>query len=185
MATRHKDYKKHISSCRSIGLLLCSLRGQKFCKQVRDLELMDVSHCVAVSDLGIKALSFYCRTLVTLRMAGCPKVNTITHGLSHWLPLFLLFRTYHMSLRLDSSPIFLLFNVLPFPLSDDRHVGAISDRRGSLPTGAWHKRLWAHHRPEPSFPTERLSSAHIRYHALLQGHLQVGQTWKTLDTTGR
>ncbi|KAF7662896.1 hypothetical protein LDENG_00223860 [Lucifuga dentata] len=39
------------------------------------LEHIDMSHCVALSDLAIRALSFYCRGLVTLRMAGCPKMT--------------------------------------------------------------------------------------------------------------
>lgn len=56
--------------------LLCSPRGQKLCKNVRDLEHVDVSHCVALSDPAVRAISFYCTGLVTLRMSGCPKVHT-------------------------------------------------------------------------------------------------------------
>uniref|UniRef100_A0A3B4UUE1 F-box and leucine rich repeat protein 13 n=1 Tax=Seriola dumerili TaxID=41447 RepID=A0A3B4UUE1_SERDU len=51
---------------------------EKLCKNVRDLEHVDVSHCVALSDPAIRAISFYCTGLVTLRMSGCPKVHT--HG---------------------------------------------------------------------------------------------------------
>uniref|UniRef100_A0A3P8Z7J0 F-box/LRR-repeat protein 15-like leucin rich repeat domain-containing protein n=1 Tax=Esox lucius TaxID=8010 RepID=A0A3P8Z7J0_ESOLU len=40
-----------------------------------DLEDLDVSHCVALSDQAIKALSFYCRTVVVLLMHGCPKMT--------------------------------------------------------------------------------------------------------------
>lgn len=68
--------------CFLIYSLFCTLPyyswGQKLCKTVRDLEHVDVSHCGALSDPAVRALSFYCRGLVTLRMSGCPKVHT--HG---------------------------------------------------------------------------------------------------------
>uniref|UniRef100_A0A8C3A611 F-box and leucine-rich repeat protein 13 n=1 Tax=Cyclopterus lumpus TaxID=8103 RepID=A0A8C3A611_CYCLU len=48
---------------------------EKLCKTVRDLEHVDVSHCGALSDSAIRAVSFYCRGLVTLRMSGCPKMT--------------------------------------------------------------------------------------------------------------
>uniref|UniRef100_A0A3Q0RAR9 F-box/LRR-repeat protein 15-like leucin rich repeat domain-containing protein n=1 Tax=Amphilophus citrinellus TaxID=61819 RepID=A0A3Q0RAR9_AMPCI len=48
---------------------------QKLCKNVRDLEHVDISHCVALSDAAVKAFSFYCRGLVTLRMVGCLKMT--------------------------------------------------------------------------------------------------------------
>lgn len=73
--------RKHWSSALFIfhltfySRLLWSSRGQKLCKNVRDLEHVDVSHCVALSDPAIRAISFYCRSLVTLRMSGCAKVN--------------------------------------------------------------------------------------------------------------
>uniref|UniRef100_A0A3Q3LL43 F-box and leucine-rich repeat protein 13 n=2 Tax=Mastacembelus armatus TaxID=205130 RepID=A0A3Q3LL43_9TELE len=50
---------------------------EKLCKNVRDLEHVDVSYCVGLSDSSIRAISFYCRGLVTLRMAGCPKMTDI------------------------------------------------------------------------------------------------------------
>ncbi|XP_031173797.1 dynein regulatory complex subunit 6 isoform X1 [Sander lucioperca] len=61
---------------------------EKLCKNVRDLEHVDVSDCVALSDPAIRAISFYCRDLVTLRMSGCPKmtdmaVQYLTSGCQH------------------------------------------------------------------------------------------------------
>ncbi|XP_029378283.1 dynein regulatory complex subunit 6 [Echeneis naucrates] len=47
----------------------------KLCKTVRDLEHVDVSHCVALSDSAIRAISFYCTGLVTLWMPGCLKIT--------------------------------------------------------------------------------------------------------------
>ncbi|KAK1804349.1 hypothetical protein P4O66_020358, partial [Electrophorus voltai] len=49
----------------------------KFCRQAQDLELIDVCHCLSLSDQSVKFLSFYCRKIITLRMAGCLKVNLI------------------------------------------------------------------------------------------------------------
>ncbi|KAG7217379.1 hypothetical protein INR49_021546, partial [Caranx melampygus] len=48
---------------------------EKLCKSVRDLEHVDVSHCVVLSDPAIRAISFYCTGLITLRMSGCPKMT--------------------------------------------------------------------------------------------------------------
>ncbi|XP_041852573.1 dynein regulatory complex subunit 6 isoform X2 [Melanotaenia boesemani] len=48
---------------------------EKLCKNVRDLEHVDVSRCVALSDAAVRAFSFYCTGLVTLRMSGCPKMT--------------------------------------------------------------------------------------------------------------
>ncbi|XP_034735797.1 dynein regulatory complex subunit 6 isoform X2 [Etheostoma cragini] len=61
---------------------------EKLCKNMRDLEHVDVSDCVALSDPAIRAISFYCRYLVTLRMSGCPKmtdmaVQYLTSGSQH------------------------------------------------------------------------------------------------------
>uniref|UniRef100_A0A8C9XRT4 F-box and leucine-rich repeat protein 13 n=1 Tax=Sander lucioperca TaxID=283035 RepID=A0A8C9XRT4_SANLU len=72
----------------SFSCFFCSSRGQKLCKNVRDLEHVDVSDCVALSDPAIRAISFYCRDLVTLRMSGCPKmtdmaVQYLTSGCQH------------------------------------------------------------------------------------------------------
>ncbi|XP_066505027.1 F-box and leucine-rich repeat protein 13 isoform X2 [Hoplias malabaricus] len=55
---------------------------EKFCKQVRELELLDLSHCLYVSDRSIKVLSFYCRHIITLHIAGCPKFLS---GACHYL----------------------------------------------------------------------------------------------------
>ncbi|XP_028264563.1 dynein regulatory complex subunit 6 [Parambassis ranga] len=62
---------------------------EKLCKNVRDLEHVDVSHCKALSDEAMRSFSFYCRDLVTMRMSGCPKmtdvaVQYLTSG-SHYL----------------------------------------------------------------------------------------------------
>ncbi|KAM9854742.1 F-box and leucine-rich repeat protein 13 [Aulostomus maculatus] len=48
---------------------------ENLCKNVSDLQHVDVSRCAALTDLAIRALSFYCRGLVTLRMPGCPKMS--------------------------------------------------------------------------------------------------------------
>ncbi|XP_045892775.1 dynein regulatory complex subunit 6 isoform X3 [Micropterus dolomieu] len=48
---------------------------EKLCKNVTNLEHVDVSHCVALSDPAIRAISFNCRGLLTLRMSGCPKMT--------------------------------------------------------------------------------------------------------------
>ncbi|KAM4618283.1 F-box and leucine-rich repeat protein 13 [Polymixia lowei] len=48
---------------------------EKFCKQARELEHLDVSSCVELSDQAVKTLSFHCRSLVTLRMSACPKMT--------------------------------------------------------------------------------------------------------------
>lgn len=48
---------------------------QMFCRQCHRLELLDVCQCVCLSDRAIKALSFFCRTIATVRIAGCPKVH--------------------------------------------------------------------------------------------------------------
>ncbi|XP_032379371.1 dynein regulatory complex subunit 6 isoform X1 [Etheostoma spectabile] len=46
---------------------------EKLCKNMRDLEHVDVSDCVSLSDPAIRAISFYCRYLVTCGF-GFPKV---------------------------------------------------------------------------------------------------------------
>ncbi|XP_013124115.2 dynein regulatory complex subunit 6 isoform X1 [Oreochromis niloticus] len=48
---------------------------KKLCKNVTDLEHVDISHCVALSDAAVRAFSFYCRGLVALRMVGCFKMT--------------------------------------------------------------------------------------------------------------
>uniref|UniRef100_A0A3Q1FUA6 F-box/LRR-repeat protein 15-like leucin rich repeat domain-containing protein n=1 Tax=Acanthochromis polyacanthus TaxID=80966 RepID=A0A3Q1FUA6_9TELE len=48
---------------------------QKLCKNVRDLEHVDVSHCAALTDAAVRSFAFYCRGLVTLRMSDCPKMT--------------------------------------------------------------------------------------------------------------
>uniref|UniRef100_A0A668S435 F-box/LRR-repeat protein 15-like leucin rich repeat domain-containing protein n=1 Tax=Oreochromis aureus TaxID=47969 RepID=A0A668S435_OREAU len=40
-----------------------------------NLEHVDISHCVALSDAAVRAFSFYCRGLVALRMVGCFKMT--------------------------------------------------------------------------------------------------------------
>lgn len=47
---------------------------QCLCKNVRELEYVDISYCVGLSDMAIRAISFYCRGLTTLRMGGCSQV---------------------------------------------------------------------------------------------------------------
>uniref|UniRef100_A0A3Q2VA30 F-box/LRR-repeat protein 15-like leucin rich repeat domain-containing protein n=1 Tax=Haplochromis burtoni TaxID=8153 RepID=A0A3Q2VA30_HAPBU len=69
-----------LSSCniQDQVLLPCLLlfsRIQKLCKNVTDLEHVDISHCVALSDAAVRAFSFYCRGLVALRMVGCFKMT--------------------------------------------------------------------------------------------------------------
>uniref|UniRef100_A0A8C5DI42 F-box/LRR-repeat protein 15-like leucin rich repeat domain-containing protein n=1 Tax=Gouania willdenowi TaxID=441366 RepID=A0A8C5DI42_GOUWI len=50
---------------------------ENLCKNVRDLEHVDISHCAALSDPAVRAFSFYCRGLVTLRMSGCFKMTDL------------------------------------------------------------------------------------------------------------
>lgn len=47
---------------------------QALCKNTRDLEVIDVSNCVSLTQRAIRAISFYCRGLTTLRMSGCAEV---------------------------------------------------------------------------------------------------------------
>ena len=48
---------------------------QKFCQQVKELEGLDVSHCMALTDSAIKNLAFCCRMLTNLNVAGCYRVS--------------------------------------------------------------------------------------------------------------
>ncbi|XP_061679233.1 F-box and leucine-rich repeat protein 13 isoform X2 [Syngnathoides biaculeatus] len=63
---------------------------ENLCKYVTDLEYVDVSGCSELSDQAIKAFSFYCRGLLTLRMADCPKITDmgmqcLSHGAAQYL----------------------------------------------------------------------------------------------------
>uniref|UniRef100_A0A8C4RRA9 F-box and leucine rich repeat protein 13 n=1 Tax=Erpetoichthys calabaricus TaxID=27687 RepID=A0A8C4RRA9_ERPCA len=62
---------------------------QKFCRQVRDLECLDVSHCLSLTDQTSKTLAYYCRTITTLSVAGCPKITDLSMqylcGVCHYL----------------------------------------------------------------------------------------------------
>lgn len=69
----------------SFHLMLNFSYLQKLCKNIRDLEHVDVSDCVALSDSAIRAISFTCRGLITLKMSGCTKVNTNTKALKFFL----------------------------------------------------------------------------------------------------
>lgn len=51
---------------------------QSLCKNVRELEYVDISYCVGLSDMAIRAISFYCRGLITLRMGGCSQVRPVS-----------------------------------------------------------------------------------------------------------
>lgn len=106
--------------------LLCSSRGQKLCKNVRGLEHVDVSHCVALSDPAIRSISFYCRGLVILRMSGCPKVHIHTPLKPLSVPrlkqmMFPLINSCHM------------FSISSCSTSDDRYGSAVSDKWISVP----------------------------------------------------
>uniref|UniRef100_A0A8C3A6J0 F-box and leucine-rich repeat protein 13 n=1 Tax=Cyclopterus lumpus TaxID=8103 RepID=A0A8C3A6J0_CYCLU len=70
------------SSICSLDISGCNIQDQKYntiqlalVENSLDLEHVDVSHCGALSDSAIRAVSFYCRGLVTLRMSGCPKMT--------------------------------------------------------------------------------------------------------------
>lgn len=143
-----------------------SSRGQKLCKNVRDLEHVNVSHCVALSDPAIRAISFYCRGLVTLRMSGCPKVHT--HTLLKplnvpWLKsiVFPLVISCHM------------FSIFFLSASDDRYGSAVSGRWISVPARTWREWLCSSHRSHCPTLREDLSSALLHHDGLLQQHLQV------------
>ncbi|KAG7248014.1 hypothetical protein CRUP_021260, partial [Coryphaenoides rupestris] len=58
-----------------------SMRGQKLSMGLGALQHLDLSHCISLSDQAAKTLAFYCRTLVSLRIAGCPKY--LTTGMSY------------------------------------------------------------------------------------------------------
>ncbi|KAG2460072.1 CC146 protein, partial [Polypterus senegalus] len=57
--------------------------------QVRDLECLDVSHCLSLTDQTSKTLAYYCRTIATLSVAGCPKITDLSMqylcGVCHYL----------------------------------------------------------------------------------------------------
>lgn len=57
----------------SLLLAICQI----LCKNVRCLENIDVSHCAALTQQAIGAISYNCRGLNTLRVAGCPEVRGI------------------------------------------------------------------------------------------------------------
>ncbi|XP_041650963.1 dynein regulatory complex subunit 6 [Cheilinus undulatus] len=48
---------------------------EKLCKNLSDLEHVDVSRCVSLSDAAVRSISFCCRSLHTLKMSGCPKMT--------------------------------------------------------------------------------------------------------------
>ena len=60
-----------LSECHGIT----DLGLQKFCQQVKELEGLDVSHCMALTDSAIKNLAFCCRMLTYLNVAGCFRVS--------------------------------------------------------------------------------------------------------------
>lgn len=61
------------------------LTAQMLCKNIRDLEFIDVSNCAALTQRAIRAISFYCRGLNTLRMSGCPEVpHTLLRAGALW-----------------------------------------------------------------------------------------------------
>ncbi|XP_067861092.1 F-box and leucine-rich repeat protein 13-like [Heptranchias perlo] len=62
---------------------------QKFYHNMFDLEYLDVSHCLLVSDLSMKTLAFCCRRLISLNIAGCPKITDLSiqylAGVCHYI----------------------------------------------------------------------------------------------------
>lgn len=71
-----------LSSTPSNLLLLTTC--QALCKNMNDLEVIDVSKCAALTQRAIRAISLYCRGLNTLRMSGCPEVPQTTAPFSRF-----------------------------------------------------------------------------------------------------
>ncbi|XP_020382750.2 dynein regulatory complex subunit 6 [Rhincodon typus] len=62
---------------------------QKFYHNMYDLEYLDISHCLQVSDLSTKTLAFCCRRLISLNIAGCRKITDLSiqylAGVCHYI----------------------------------------------------------------------------------------------------
>lgn len=147
-------------------IVFVSHNEQKLCKNVRDLEHVDISYCVALSDPAVKAFSFYCRGLITLRMVGCLKVHAHTHTLLKPLNVILLKELFLLSFRAIISIFF-------HPASDDRYGSAVSNKWISVLARAWCEWLHSPHRSRASALGKNLSSAQLHHNGLLQWHLRV------------
>ncbi|KAL2093924.1 hypothetical protein ACEWY4_011236 [Coilia grayii] len=69
------EFLCNLRSLVSLDISGCHIQDKMFCRRAKPLEDIDISHCVSLSDLSIKSLSFYCRALARLIMAGCPKMT--------------------------------------------------------------------------------------------------------------
>lgn len=125
---------------------------QMLCKNVRDLEVIDVSNCAALTQRAVRAISFYCRGLNTLRMSGCPEVPD---------------QRLHTSAFLKR----LLSHIRAF--QDDRSGNTFSDERLSVPARTRHERLRSAHRLHRGILAQELPPAFLSQDGLLQRHLQV------------
>uniref|UniRef100_A0A0B6Z5N4 F-box domain-containing protein n=1 Tax=Arion vulgaris TaxID=1028688 RepID=A0A0B6Z5N4_9EUPU len=51
---------------------------QKFAQQCKEIERLDLSHCVNLTDGAIKNLAFCCRLLTVLNLAGCKNITDLS-----------------------------------------------------------------------------------------------------------
>lgn len=131
------------------------------CKNVQCLEHIDVSHCTALTQQAIGAISFYCRGLNTLRVAGCPEVRRI-----NTLEVF-----YRRALNRICC------------CQDDGSGDAHPDERVSVPARTRRERLRPSHRLHSGLFAQELPLALLGQDGALQRHLQVKHALRafTLD----
>ncbi|XP_068132322.1 F-box and leucine-rich repeat protein 13 isoform X2 [Hyperolius riggenbachi] len=65
----------NMGSLLSIDVSGTSITDQKFCHQSRDLEVLDMSHCLQVTNNTVKTVAFCCKMLTSINIAGCPKIT--------------------------------------------------------------------------------------------------------------
>uniref|UniRef100_A0A8C5WH41 F-box and leucine rich repeat protein 13 n=1 Tax=Leptobrachium leishanense TaxID=445787 RepID=A0A8C5WH41_9ANUR len=80
-----------VCQCSQLSLMIVyiNITFQKFCQQSKDLEQLDVSHCLQVTDATVKSLTYACNNLTSVSIAGCPKVTDLSiqsiSGVCHYL----------------------------------------------------------------------------------------------------
>ncbi|XP_007889087.2 dynein regulatory complex subunit 6 [Callorhinchus milii] len=74
LSTNSKCTELIISECQDIT----DIGLQKFCHRSINLNYLDVSHCMALSNQSIKTLSFSCRLLTYLNISACPKITDLS-----------------------------------------------------------------------------------------------------------
>ncbi|XP_069484160.1 F-box and leucine-rich repeat protein 13 isoform X2 [Ambystoma mexicanum] len=68
----------NMDSLISIDISGTSISDQKFCQQAKDVERLDISHCLHVSNQTLKTLAFCCHSITSLNIAGCPKMTDVS-----------------------------------------------------------------------------------------------------------